>query len=146
MSEMEVLQLLAALGVPLFGLGAFLFLWLMRRPLRRAKRYIGRGGFATGSVVGHILTGQTDSNASMYSDEVEYIDRTGRPFRIVASTASTHPTRKGTPMDVAYDVDDPGRGVVIGAARYLALAGTIAGAAFAALAVASAVCFVAISL
>jgi hypothetical protein len=145
-SGIEVLQLLAALGVPLFGLGSFLFLWLMRRPMRRAKRYVVRGGFATGTVVGHVAAGHTDSSDSMYADEVEFVDRMGRVFRIVSSTASTHPTRKGTPVDVAYDVDDPRRGMVIGAARYLALAGTLAGTAFALLAIASAICFLAIAL
>lgn len=145
MDEMLVLQLLSALGVLLFSVGTVLSFWLMRRPWTRAKRFVGQGRTTRGVVVGHVGGGFTESGETMYSPEIEFVDRTGRTFRITSSMSSTHPSPIGTPVDVAYDVNDPRKGVVLGAARILALVGSGMAALFGLCAAGSAIAFVALS-
>jgi hypothetical protein len=142
MDDHQVSQLMSALGVPLYALGAALFFTLMRRPWKRGKRYIDQGGSAQGVVVGHIAAGSPESGKSLYALEVEFHDRAGRAFRIVSMGATSSPLPVGTPLAVAYDVNDPNQAVIMSSARTVAFVGTCMAALFGLLAAACAVVFV----
>ncbi len=142
MTDVGVGLLLSGLGVPFFGLGATLFFWLMRRPWNRAKRNMQRGGVAEGEVVSYENKGFTKSGKPTLALVVEYRDQSNQVFRTVSNMAASRPKPVGTRLQVAYDLSNPGGGVLIGGARTLAIVGTSVGALFALLATTCAVVFV----
>jgi hypothetical protein len=109
--------LLSATLAFFFSLLAMLFLTHMRRPWKRAQRYIKRGGVTQSQVVDHGSAGPNEDGAPMYTTIVEFSDATGRRFRTQEMGAASSPKPIGTVLEVAYDVNDPRNAVVIGAAR-----------------------------
>lgn len=141
MSDWDVLYLITGLAVPFWTLAATLCFWLMRRPWRRAKRYMRRGGVAEGVVVGHEGRGSSAAGSPSAAEVVEYRDPANRVFRAVSKGGSSFCRPVGARMQVAYDPDNPGDGLVLRSEKVLALAGTLLSVLFGLFAVVSAAVF-----
>ncbi|MEQ9318263.1 MAG: DUF3592 domain-containing protein [Polyangiaceae bacterium] len=129
----------------LFGIGAVLVLWLMRRPWRQVRAWLDAGGHAQAQLVRYVETraGRGSSDAMvhtgnrLYREVYAFQDRTGARFEVTLGAAYASPSPIGTTCEVAYDPADPSRARTVSGAKRLSFIGGALGASFVILTVAS---------